>query len=188
MKRILYLIAGANGSGKTTLARELLGEEKVPFLNADEIAEKIGDGVGVKAGKILLEKLEDIFLAKESFALESTISGKHHLRILKKAFDAKYEIILIYVFLNSVELNVARIKHRVSLGGHDVPESDVRRRFTRSVENFWPAAKLANSWKLYYNGSDSYELVARSEGDVLEVLDDNRYKLFDKMARNGNPR
>ena len=58
MSRKLYLIAGPNGSGKTTLAKELIKEEKVTFLNADEIAEKLGDNIGLSAGRILLDKLE----------------------------------------------------------------------------------------------------------------------------------
>jgi len=58
MSRKLYLIAGPNGSGKTTLAKELIKEEKVTFLNADEIAEKLGDNIGLSAGRMLLDKLE----------------------------------------------------------------------------------------------------------------------------------
>ena len=58
MSRKLYLIAGPNGSGRTTLAKELIKEEKVTFLNADEIAEKLGDNIGLSAGRILLDKLE----------------------------------------------------------------------------------------------------------------------------------
>jgi len=184
MKPIFYLIAGANGSGKTTLGHELLCAKKdIVFLNTDEIAAKIGDNTGLQAGKIIQEKLDKILAAKKSFVWESTISGNHHLRILEKARKAGFEIVLVYVFLDSVELNIARIKKRVLLGGHDVPEQDIRRRMSRSVKNFSDASKLANQWELYYNGDDNYELVARGvniskETFAEEIIDDDKYKKF----------
>lgn len=53
MSKKLYIIAGPNGSGKTTLAKELVSEEKITFLNADEIARKRGDKLGLQSGRIL---------------------------------------------------------------------------------------------------------------------------------------
>ena len=63
---ILYIIAGANGSGKSTLASELLPSENLDFLNADEVAKEICpeniESVKIKAGKIVLERLEKFIL------------------------------------------------------------------------------------------------------------------------------
>jgi predicted ABC-type ATPase len=180
MKPVFYLIAGANGSGKTTLAHELLHEEKLVFLNADEIAARIQDDVGLAAGKILLKELDDVLAAKKSFAIESTISGSHHLRVLEKTKNAGYETVFVYVFLDNVELNVTRIRKRVLLGGHNVPEADVRRRYERSMTNFRNVKKLINRWELYYNGGMSYNLVARGNGGE-EVLDSQLYEKFKRM-------
>ena len=182
MKQNLYLIAGANGSGKTTLARELLREEKITFLNTDEIAANIGDKLGFLSGKILLSQLDKILMAKEPFAIESTISGKYHFHILKQARHIKYEVTLIYMFIENVELNIARVQKRVSMGGHNVPEDDIRRRWKRSIYNFQETAKLADSWKIYYNGGVSYELIAHSTKGILEVQDENKYKIFNSAA------
>lgn len=175
--------AGPNGSGKTTLAKELIKEEKVTFLNADEIAEKLGDNIGLSAGRMLLDKLETCFKCKESIVLESTISGNYHDRVIQRAKKEKYEIIFMYIFLSSVEQNLARIKQRVKLGGHNVPETDVKRRYKRSLHNFWNVQKNANQWELYYNGENSYELVARGCGDILEIMDDALYNKFKKEAK-----
>ena len=64
--KILYIIAGANGSGKSTLASELLPSENLRFLNADEVAKEICpeniESVKIKAGKIVLERLEKFIL------------------------------------------------------------------------------------------------------------------------------
>lgn len=182
----MYLIAGANGSGKTTLAHELLKDEPgLVFLNADETAAKIGDKLGIRAGKIVLENIDKVLLSGKSVALESTISGKHHERAIKKFRAKKYEIILIYVFLDFPEANIARVKKRVALGGHNIPESDIRRRFYKSVKNFWPAAKLVNHWKLFYNGDDNYELIAEGNKSIEQIMNDELYKKFNKGLKNG---
>ena len=138
MIKKLYIIAGPNGSGKTTLAKELVKEDKIAFLNADEIAKKRSDKFGIKSGRILLTKLDE-----QTVVLESTISGVYHFGVMERAKRLKYEIIFIYIFLDSVEQNLLRIKQRVAVGGHDVPETDVRRRYERSMSNFWPTALRA---------------------------------------------
>jgi len=181
MKHVLYLIAGANGSGKTTLGHELLKDERgLLFMNSDEIAAKIDDSFGVQAGKILLQKLGGVIAKKKSFALESTISGLHHLRVLEMAKKAKYEIILIYVFLDFPEANIARIAKRVQMGGHDIADEVVIRRFYKSVANFWPASELADRWKLYYNGDDNFELIAEGGKSVVQIMNEDLYKKFRK--------
>jgi len=185
MKKKLYLIAGANGSGKTTLAHELLREEtSLTFLNADETAAKIGDSAGISAGRTILTDTANMLADGNSFVMESTISGNYHLRVLDEAREKGYEIILIYVFLDAIELNLVRIKNRVRLGGHNVPEADVVRRFYRSVKNFGNVAKLADSWKLYYNGNNGYELIAIGCGDEIDVLNDDLYEQFKTGLKN----
>jgi len=183
MSKKLYLIAGPNGSGKTTLANELVKEEKIPFLNADEIAKKRSDKLGLKSGRILLRKLDERLSSGESVVLESTISGSYHNRIIARAKKEKYEIIFVYVFLDSVEQNLARIKQRVALGGHDVPECDVRHRYLRSINNFWKTAEQASHWELYYNGENNYEIIARGKADIVEIIDDVVYNKFKKEAK-----
>ena len=87
--KILYIIAGANGSGKNTLASELLPSENLKFLNADEVAKEICpeniESVKIKAGKIVLKRLEDLLNSGKSFAIETTLSGKNHIKTIQKA-------------------------------------------------------------------------------------------------------
>ncbi|MDR1071685.1 MAG: AAA family ATPase [Rickettsiales bacterium] len=185
MKRTLYLIAGANGSGKTTLAHELLRDgPDLALLNADDEAAKIGDTLGIRSGRIILEKADRMLAAGRSVALESTIAGRYHEYMIGQFRRKKYEIILIYVFLDFPEANIARVKKRVALGGHDIPEADIRRRFYKSVKNFWPTSKLADRWKLFHNGDDNYELVAFGGAGVEQIINDELYKKFKKGLRN----
>ncbi len=175
MKKTMYIIAGPNGSGKTTLAKELITDENAIFLNADEIAAAINDKVGIQSGKIIINQLNDILKSGQSFVLESTISGKYHMQAIKQAKQLKYDIVLVYVFLESVEQNLARIKMRTQLGGHNVPKQDVIRRYTRSIENFWELTHIIPNWKLYYNGGTKFQLVAQHDSKKLEILDSQIY-------------
>ena len=183
MKNKLYLIAGPNGAGKTTLAHELVKSEDVVFLNADEIALKHHDDVGLLSGRILLEKFEKFMKDKKSIVLESTVSGNYHNRVIERARKEKYEIIFIYIFLDSVQQNIERIKHRVAMGGHNVPSMDVRRRYTRSIKNFKDVIPLVDHWELYYNGENNYELVAQGSAEILDILNDVLYNKFNKESK-----
>jgi predicted ABC-type ATPase len=157
------------------LAHELLREEKeLVFLNSA----KTGDRTGLASGKIILTEIYNMLASGKPFVMESTISGNYHLRILSEAQNRGYEIILFYVFLDSVDLNIARIKNRVLLGGHNVPDADVIRRFSRSVKNFAEIAKIVDSWELYYNGGGYYEQIAKGSGDDIYILNDALYKRF----------
>ena len=86
--KILYIISGANGSGKSTLASELLPSENLDFLNADEVAKEICpeniESVKIKAGKIVLERLEKLLNSQKSFAIETTLAGKNHIKTIQK--------------------------------------------------------------------------------------------------------
>lgn len=183
--KTLYIIAGANGSGKSTLASELLPSENLDFLNADEVArelcpENIGS-VKIKAGKIVLKKLEELLNNGKSFAIETTLSGKNHIKTVQKAKQLNYQIILVYSYLDSPFLCENRIKIRVLNGGHDIPKEDIIRRFYRSKENFWHIYKdLVDEWNLFYNGTSEYILVAQFANCELEIFSENLYNNFIK--------
>jgi len=177
---------GPNGSGKTALGHELLRETKgVSWLNADEVAKKIGDEVGLASGRIIHENIDKDIAAKKSFIWESVISSDHYMRVFEQARRAGYEIVLLYVFLDFPEANIARIRKRVALGGHHIPDETVRRRFYKSIKNFWSAAAFADRWKLYYNGDDNYELIAEGNKNVEQILNEDLYKKFKKGLKNG---
>lgn len=177
-EKVFYLIGGPNGSGKTTLARELIGDHpEISFLNADDIQRENNVTAG-RAGIMLLDKMEEIFSSHASFAFETTLSGRLHNKFIKRARADGYKIVFLYVILSSVEQNLARVRQRVALGGHDVPESTIRRRYNKSLLNFEPVANLADQWELYYNGDKNYELLARGVHDQVDVVNNPKYSTF----------
>ena len=181
-----YLIAGANGSGKTTLAKELLGSiPELFFLNADETAKEINDGFGLRAGKITLQRLDHLLRENRSIVMESTIAGQHHFRILKKAKAQGYEIYFIYVYLDLIEMNVSRVKNRVLLGGHNVPEADIYRRAQRSWKNFKQTREAVDKWEVYHNVDHTYEKIALGNDDE-NIINQHTYSNFKELIKCGH--
>ena len=182
---ILYFIAGANGSGKSTLASELLPNKNLEFLNADDIAQEICpdniESVKIRAGKIVLARLDKLLNNRKSFAIETTLAGKNHIKTINKAKELGYKIVIIYSYLDSPEFCENRINVRVLNGGHNIPREDIIRRFYRSKENFWKIYKaIADEWNMFYNGTSEYILVAQCSNQELEIYNENLYNEFIK--------
>ena len=182
-EKILYLIAGANGSGKSTLASELLPSENIDFLNADDLAKSLCpdhiESVKIQAGKILLKRLTHLLNSNKSFAIETTLSGKNHIKTIKRAKEVGFKVVLIYSFLDNPTLCEKRIKIRVLNGGHDIPKDDIIRRFYRSKKNFLYVYKdIVDEWNLFYNGASEYILVAQAVNNTLEIFNENLYNNF----------
>ena len=173
----VIIIAGANGSGKTTFALEYLQENTLPFLNADEIAKELNSenvgAVQLSAGREYFKRLNNLINSQHSFMFESTLSGRGTKRILEKLKASNYIIKIIYLFLHTPEICKARVRERVSNGGHHVPDVDIERRYWRSKNNFWCNYKnMVDHWSIYYNSNDSFEEVAYGSADWMEVTNE----------------
>lgn len=152
------IIAGPNGAGKTTFARSYLVQDAgiENFVNADCIAMGLSplkpERAARHAGRLLLEELDRLTAGRESFALASTLSGMTYVERIERMRQAGYHIEIIFLQLNSASLAIKRVAHRVKHGGHDVPDSDVRRRYERGQRNFKQYYKdLSDSWAVYDN-------------------------------------
>jgi predicted ABC-type ATPase len=92
--------------------------------------------VQVAAGRLFLRELDRLAAQGKDFAFESTLSGIAHCRRIERWRDSGYRIEIVYLKLTEIRVALQRIAGRVRIGGHDVPEADVRRRFARSWVNF----------------------------------------------------
>lgn len=180
----LYLLAGANGSGKSTIARLLLPAEGVACVNPDDIARELNPSAPGEArfaaGREALRRIGALLDAGKSFAIETTLSGTVHVATLRRARELGYETTIVYVFVTTPEVCIARIAARVRRGGHPVPDGDVRRRYVRSKRNFLEVyAPLADRWTLFFNGAAQLDMVARKDaGGRATVFSESLYRLF----------
>ena len=189
-KKTLYIIAGANGSGKSTLAETILEKSNLKFLNADDIARELSpdaiDKVPITAGKIYFKRLNEYFNKNISFAVESTLSGNNIFRIISRAKQQNYKIILIYTFLKNCSICIERVKNRVKNGGHNVPEKDIIRRYYKSLIKFWNEYKNnVDEWTLFYNGFE-YAPIIVSYGikNDYVIMNTELQEQFNKILNN----
>ena len=186
----LYIIAGPNGSGKTTFARKFLPKYCTHFINADLIAQGLSPFspvvAAMKAGRLVLKEIEAMSGKGVSFAFETTLSGKTYLALLDKLKNRGYRVHLFFLWIPSSNLALERIKERVKSGGHNVPAVDVRRRFRRSIDNFFKVYEpLADAWMLFDNSGEKHHLVAQKTDGKLIVRDHDLYKKISKGNVNG---
>jgi predicted ABC-type ATPase len=177
----LIIIGGANGSGKTTFSKEILKETGFPFLNADEIEKELVASK-LQAGRTFFKRLEKFMEVGDSFVLESTLSGNYLVKVIQKAQNSGYTVKIVYVFLESPADCIQRIKIRVKLGGHSIPDEDVIRRFYRSKANFWNIYKnLSTEWVMIYNSeTHSPQRVALGLSEHYFVEEENLFANFIK--------
>jgi predicted ABC-type ATPase len=116
--------------------------------------------------------------AKKSVAIETTLSGKYHNRLINNFKKNGYEIKLYFVFMDNPQVCIQRIRNRVSKGGHNVPDEDVIRRFFRSKQNFKALKNSVAYWELHYNGGNEFVLVARGKEPYIDVANDFLYNNF----------
>ncbi|MBX3399074.1 MAG: AAA family ATPase [Gemmataceae bacterium] len=188
MPRVAVL-AGINGAGKTTASKEVLTSVlKIPtFVNADIIARGLNglnpEGVAIRAGRIMLQQLDDLAAAKEDFAFETTLAARTYASWLGDLRVAGYEVYLYYYWLSSPELAIQRIASRVRSGGHFVPDATVRQRYSRSVRNFFDLYREhADYWEVYDNSYGQRELIAIGSIDDELIGDEAIWDAFKRSA------
>lgn len=155
-ERKVIIIAGPNGAGKTTFAREFLPNEAgCPiFINADLIAAGLApfapESAALQAGRLMLRELARHFSVGDSFAFETTLSGRGYLHHIREWQAAGYQVKLIFLQLDHADEAIARVAQRVRQGGHNIPEGTIRRRFAAGKHNFAHIyAPQVDAWALY---------------------------------------
>ena len=149
------LIAGPNGAGKSTIASALL-PDTVTFVNADEIAKTLpgypSPGVEVQAGRLLLQRLDELAWQRADMTVETTLAGRTLANRIRQFQAEGYHFHLIFVWIPDADLSVARVALRVQSGGHHVPEETIRRRYRAGLVNFFGVYRpLADTWGVYRN-------------------------------------
>ncbi|RLD41841.1 MAG: zeta toxin [Bacteroidetes bacterium] len=180
--RNLYIIAGPNGAGKTVASYTILPEifNVKEFVNADEIARGISpfnsDKVGIKAGRLLVHRVRELLKENETFAVETTLATRSYVKLIEKAKKQGYEIILLFMSLNTKELAIKRVKTRVEEGGHNIALEVIQRRFRSGLKNLVDIyIPIVDRWILVDNSGEEFHIIAQGDQSELVVKNEQSW-------------
>jgi len=185
----LYKIAGCNGVGKTTASFTLLPEilNCKEFVNADEIAKGLSpfqpEKVSIEAGRIMLERINDLLNSQKNFAFETTLSTKGYRSKIFLARTKGYNVTLLFFWLRNVDLAIERVRTRVIEGGHHIETEVIRRRYKNGIKNLFEIyLPIADEIMIFDNSEGKYDLIAEktieSEIEVLNKVKFNQLKSY----------
>lgn len=185
----VYVIAGPNGAGKTTFADRFLPHFVATrhFVNADSIAAGLSpfspDLVTMQAGRLMLERIDDLARQGVDFGFETTFSGKSMARRIMRMRQASHCVHMTYLWVDGPDLAVARVADRVRRGGHNVPDDVVRRRYFAGLHNLFDCyLPLAHYWIIYDNSGLEPVRIARGDPDGSQIDDAERYHEIERIA------
>lgn len=187
----VVVLSGPNGAGKSTAAPRLLHEslQITEFVNADVIAKGISgfapERAAVRAGRIMLDRLDELANQRVSFAFETTLSGRAFAPWLESLLGRGYSLRLFYLWVSSPEIAVQRVAQRVSKGGHSIPEETIHRRYSAGLRNLFELyLPLAGNWQVFDNSrvDGRIEIATGSRLESVTVLDPARWKVIHELA------
>lgn len=178
MTKSLYIVAGCNGAGKTTASFTILPEilDCREFVNADEIAKGLSpfqpEKVSFEAGRIMLNRINELMESNETFAFETTLATKSYRPKLFQAQVKGYTVTLLFFWLQNPELAIERVKTRVAEGGHNISEEVIRRRYSNGIKNLFEIyLPIVDEAMIFDNSGLKTELIAQkvlqSEVDII---------------------
>lgn len=172
MKPRLYIVAGCNGAGKTTASYSVLPDllNCREFVNADEIAKGLSpfnpESVAIDAGRLMLQRIHILLNQHQTFALETTLATRSFVRLVKTAREQGYYVVLLFFWLPTSEMAVARVKKRVSEGGHNIPIETIHRRYWLGLKNFFNIfSPIVDSW-MFFDNEQHPKLLATNKNIV----------------------
>jgi predicted ABC-type ATPase len=183
MAKNLYIISGCNGAGKTTASYTVLPEilNCREFVNADEIARGLSpfnpSSVAIEAGKLMLQRIEELLKRNETFSIETTLATRSYVNLVKQAQEQGYSVCLLFFWLSTPELAVKRVAERVSKGGHDIPQDIIRRRYVAGINNLFKLfMPIVNYWAIFDNSETPRRKVAIGGKDTqTEIVNSELY-------------
>ena len=191
----VYVIAGPNGAGKTTFASQFLPDfvKCQEFLNADLIAAGLSpfapETQNVRAGRLLLERFRELASQKADFGFETTLSGRTYVKLLGDMKTDVYRVVLFFLWLPSAEMAIARVESRVKQGGHNLPSTDIRRRYAAGLRNFFGTYRqIPDEWRLFDASDLPPELIAVQQHGKLMVKQKKVYQRIERQAEKSDER
>ena len=158
--RILVL-AGVNGAGKISIGGDMLHQAGIPWFNPDTFTRELVAATGspladanAAAWQEGLRRLNAAIAHGEDYAFETTLGGNTIAARLGDASES-HDVLMWFCGLDSPEHHMARVRLRVSHGGHDIPEAKIRERYRTSIANLVALLPHLSRLQVYDNSRDA---------------------------------
>lgn len=158
--RILVL-AGVNGAGKSSIGGDMLHQAGIPWFNPDTFTRELVAATGspladanAAAWQEGLRRLNAAIAHGEDYAFETTLGGNTIAARLGDASES-HDVLMWFCGLDSPEHHMARVRLRVSHGGHDIPEAKIRERYRTSIANLVALLPHLSRLQVYDNSRDA---------------------------------
>lgn len=183
----IYIISGCNGAGKTTASYTVLPEmlQCKEFVNADEIAKGLSpfqpEKVAIEAGRIMLNRINELIEKNIDFAFETTLATKSYASLIKRVQNLGYEVTLLFFWLNTEELAKERVKSRVLSGGHNINPDVISRRYKNGIKNLIHLyLPICDYWMIFDNSNIPTKMVAEGIKNLENEI--HNQDIFDKLV------
>ncbi|MDM1520269.1 zeta toxin family protein [Myroides odoratimimus] len=179
----LYIIAGCNGAGKTTASFTILPKilDCKEFVNADEIAKGLSpfqpEKVAFEAGRIMLNRINELFKDNEDFSFETTLATKSYKQKILYAKENGYNVTLLFFWLKDFQLAKERVKERVKEGGHNIPVDVIERRYINGIINLFDIyLDIVDECLIFDNSEGNHLLIAEKHiGELISIYNPDKF-------------
>lgn len=185
----LYILAGCNGAGKTTASYTFLPEilDCREFVNSDEFAKSLSpfdpSSASVTASRFMLRRIEYLLGIGADFSVETTLATRSLVSIINEAHAKCYTVTILYLWLQSPEMAIQRVKDRVTTGGHNIPEDVLRRRYMTGLKYLFDIyLPLCDRWMIADNSGPGFQLIAEGDEKRSIIKDDEKFKKIRKIV------
>ena len=177
--RILVL-AGVNGAGKSSIGGDMLHQAGIPWFNPDTFTRELVAATGspladanAAAWQEGLRRLNAAIAHGEDYAFETTLGGNTIAARLGDASES-HDVLMWFCGLDSPEHHMARVRLRVSHGGHDIPEAKIRERYRSSIANLVALLPHLSRLQVYDNSRDAEPGTPVADPRLLLQMEEGR--------------
>ena len=191
----LYILAGCNGAGKTTASYTFLPEilDCRDFVNSDEFAKSLSpfdpSVASVSASRFMLRRISYLLERGVDFSVETTLATRSLVSIINEARAKSYIITILYLWVQSPEIAIQRVRDRVAAGGHNIPEDVLRRRYSTGLKYLFNIyMPICDRWMIADNSGDTFMLIAEGDDKRFIIKDEDKFKRIRKMVEEDEER
>lgn len=191
----LYILAGCNGAGKTTASYTFLPEilDCREFVNSDEFAKSLSpfdpSVASVSASRFMLRRISYLLDRGTDFSVETTLATRSLVSIINEARAKSYVITILYLWVQSPEIAIQRVRDRVAAGGHNIPEDVLRRRYSTGLKYLFNIyMPICDRWMIADNSGDTFMLIAEGDDKRIIIKDEDKFRIIRKMVEEDEER